>query len=59
MFRAYRDDLVAFAETLLRYSERGQEYVDDLKGIIRINNLDAVDDAYLKDMAVIRIVPAE
>jgi Bax protein len=49
----------ALAETLLRYSERGQDYVDDLKSIIRVNQLDAVDDAYLKDMAVIRIVPAE
>jgi uncharacterized FlgJ-related protein len=49
----------ALADTLLRYSERGQDYVDDLKSIIRVNNLEAVDDAYLQDMAVIRIVPAE
>ena len=49
----------ALADTLLRYSERGQEYVDDLKGIIRVNRLDATDDAYLKEMAVIHIVPAE
>ena len=49
----------ALAETLLRYSERGQVYVDELKALIRINRLDATDDAYLKDMAVIHIVPAE
>ena len=49
----------ALADTLLRYSERGQEYVDELKALIRINKLDATDDAYLKEMAVIHIVPAE
>jgi Bax protein len=49
----------ALAETLLRYSERGQVYVDELKTLIRINRLDAVDDAYLKEMAVIHIVPAQ
>jgi Bax protein len=49
----------ALAETLLRYSERGQEYVDDIKSIIRVNQLDAVDDAVLKDMAAIRIVPSD
>ena len=49
----------ALAETLLRYSERGQVYVDELKALIRINHLDAADDAYLKEMAVIHIVPAE
>jgi hypothetical protein len=47
------------AETLLKYSERGQAYVDDLKALIRQNRLDDADDAYLRDMAVIHIVPAE
>ena len=47
------------AETLIRYSERGQAYVDDIQRIIRQNRLDATDDAYLRDMAVIHIVPAE
>ncbi len=47
------------ADTLIRYSERGQAYVDDLKGIMRQNRLDAADDAYLRDMAVIHIVDAE
>jgi uncharacterized FlgJ-related protein len=46
------------AETLLHYSERGQGYVDDLKGLIRHNRLDLFDDAYLRRMAVILIVPA-
>ena len=46
------------AETLLHYSERGQAYVDDLKAFIRENRLDDADDAYLRHMAVIHIVPA-
>jgi uncharacterized FlgJ-related protein len=48
----------ALADTLLHYSERGQAYVDDLKALIRGNKLDAADDAHLRQMAVIRIVPA-
>jgi uncharacterized FlgJ-related protein len=46
------------AETLVNYSERGQAYVDDLKALIRNNRLDNADDAYLRNMAVILIVPA-
>ena len=46
------------APTLLRYSERGQAYVDDLNRLIRQNELDAVDDANLRHMGVIHIVPA-
>jgi uncharacterized FlgJ-related protein len=46
------------AETLRNYSERGQAYVDDLKALIRQNRLDDADDAYLRHMAVIHIVPA-
>ena len=46
------------AETLRTYSERGQAYVDDLKALIRQNRLDGADDAYLRHMAVIQIVPA-
>jgi Bax protein len=46
------------AETLTRYSERGQAYVEDIKSLIRQNQLDAADDAYLRKMAVIHIVPA-
>jgi uncharacterized FlgJ-related protein len=46
------------AETLLNYSERGQAYVDELEAFIRQNRLDDADDAYLRSMAVIHIVPA-
>jgi Bax protein len=46
-------------ETLVRYSERGQAYVEDLKTIMRQNRLADADDAYLRDMPVIRIVAAE
>jgi uncharacterized FlgJ-related protein len=46
------------AETLRNYSERGLAYVDDLKALIRENRLDDADDAYLRHMAVIHIVPA-
>jgi uncharacterized FlgJ-related protein len=46
------------AETLLNYSERGQAYVNDLKALIRNNRLDDADDAYLRHMAVVLIVPA-
>jgi len=45
-------------ETLIHYSERGQAYVEDLKTIIRQNRLADTDDAYLRDMPVIRIVDA-
>lgn len=37
------------ADGLIRYSERGQEYVDTLKGIIRVNRLDIADDAVFRD----------
>ena len=47
------------AETLLHYSERGQGYVNDLEALIRENRLDGVDDAYLRPMVVIHIVPAD
>jgi len=37
------------ADGLLRYSERGQAYVDGLKGIIRVNKLDIADKAVFRD----------
>jgi uncharacterized FlgJ-related protein len=40
---------VALAEGLKSYSERGQAYVDTLKGIIRVNNLDVADGAVFRD----------
>jgi Bax protein len=46
------------ADTLVKYSERGQAYVDDLQALMRNNRLADADDAYLRQMAVIHIVPA-
>ena len=40
------------AETLDKYSEKGQEYVKTLKGIITANNLGIADQAYLRDEAI-------
>ncbi len=37
------------ADGLIRYSERGQEYVDTLKGMIRVNHLDIADNAVFRD----------
>ena len=39
----------ALADGLVSYSERGQEYVDELKGIIRVNKLEVADDAAFRD----------
>ena len=40
---------LALADGLTNYSERGQAYVDTLKGIIRKNNLQIADDAVFRD----------
>ena len=40
---------LALAEGLKSYSERGQAYVDTLKGIIRSNGLDIADKAVFRD----------
>jgi ABC-type amino acid transport substrate-binding protein len=40
---------LALADGLIHYSERGQEYVDTLKGIIRVNKLDVADSAVFRD----------
>lgn len=65
--RAYRDframraemrlngkplDGMALAGTLLAYSERGQEYVDLLRGIIRVNELAPLDAARLNELVI-------
>jgi Bax protein len=47
------------ADTLDRYSERGQEYVDGLHAIMRVNKLAAADLAHLTNDEVILIEPAE
>lgn len=49
----------ALAETLTRYSERGQEYVDTLHTIMRVNRLEATDDAYLDGGPSIFLVPVD
>ena len=43
---------VELADGLLKYSERGQEYVDELKGIIRANHFDVADAATPRDESV-------
>lgn len=57
-FRRLRADMKAagkplssieLAEGLKSYSERGQKYVDTLKGIIRVNHLDIADNAVFRD----------
>lgn len=40
---------LALAQGLIHYSERGQEYVDTLRGIIRVNKLDIADDAEFRN----------
>lgn len=42
-------DSLTLADGLVNYSERGQEYVDTLKGMIRVNNLDVADGARFRD----------
>ena len=49
---------IVLAETLRNYSERGQAYVNGLRALIRENRLDDADAAYLRQMAVIHIVPS-
>lgn len=47
------------ADGLLAYSERGQEYVDTLKGIIRVNNLAVADLAVFRDEPVRFLIAAD
>ncbi len=42
-------DSLSLADGLTSYSERGQEYVDTLKGMIRVNKLDIADGAAFRD----------
>ena len=50
-FRANQEPLssLVLADALTGYSERGQDYVDTLKSIIRVNRLDIADGARLRD----------
>ncbi len=45
------------AGTLDKYSERGQDYVKELRSMISYNKLEATDTAYLRDMESIALVP--
>ena len=47
----------SLAETLDRYSERGADYVKSLHAIMRVNQLDASDAAYLAEGKTIWLVP--
>lgn len=45
------------ANTLTKYSERGQAYVDSLLSLMKVNRLQSVDDAYLGDGPTILLIP--
>lgn len=47
------------ADGLVAYSERGQKYVDTLKGIMRVNKLTVADDAVFRDEPIKFLVGAE
>ena len=47
------------ANGLIRYSERGQEYVDSLKGIMRVNKLDLADNAVFRDEPMYFLISEE
>jgi len=47
----------ALAAGLLKYSERGQAYVDELRAVIRVNRLHLADAATLRKMRPILLVP--
>ena len=50
---------LVLAETLTKYSERGQTYVEELKSMIKINRLIPTDDAYLSDEPPIYLFPVK
>ena len=67
-FRRIRADLkaagkplssLALADGLINYSERGQAYVDTLKSIIRVNNLNIADNAVFRSEELSFIVGAD
>jgi uncharacterized FlgJ-related protein len=54
-------DSLVLADGLIKYSERGQEYVDTLKGMIRRNGLERADHVGLRDekMRFLLVTPDE
>jgi len=47
---------LALANTLDKYSERGQAYIDSIQSMIRYNNLQQVDSAYLSNNILIKLI---
>jgi len=47
---------LALAGTLDKYSERGQAYIDGIRSMIRYNKLQNIDDAYLSDTILIKLI---
>jgi uncharacterized FlgJ-related protein len=45
------------APTLTSYSEKGEEYTEMLRSVIRVNDLTPADDAQLRDMRPVMLVP--
>jgi uncharacterized FlgJ-related protein len=52
-------DSMVLADGLISYSERGQEYIDTLKSMIRVNRLAAADQAVFRDEPLRFIVGAQ
>lgn len=50
---------LVLAGTLDKYSERGQAYIDGIREMIRYNNLDQVDEAYLSDGAPLQLISSK
>ena len=50
---------LVLADTLDKYSERGQAYIDSIKTMITYNRLQEVDECYLSTNEVIRLVSAK
>ncbi len=44
------------AGTLDKYSERGQAYIDSIRSMIRYNKLQSVDEAYLSENILIKLI---
>ena len=45
------------APHLTSYSEKGEEYVETILSVIRVNRLPATDESYLRDMRPVLLVP--
>jgi len=50
-YRKFTDDPLIMAEGLIPYSERGEEYVEEIKKVILTNNLQRYDSFILSDIA--------